>query len=235
MTATEEAGQQILLRFNRYHQLDFNSFESDTNSPLITMLKQVVAGESRTNVYLWGQHGCGKSHLLQAACTEAAKLELPIAYIPLRDYPSLSPLMLQGLEGLSFVCVDDIDSVAGIEEWEQALFHFYNRLRELQTPLIMSAQNSPKGSAFELQDLKSRLGWDQVFHLTAMDDLSTKKALQNRAKSRGFELSDEVVDYLFKRVARDTHSLFELLDQIDTATLIAKKKITVPFLKTLID
>ena len=71
--------------------------------------------------------------------------------------------MLTGLEQLGLVCLDDLDSIAGNEEWEQAIFHLYNRLHDLQKPLLMTACNSPKGSLIKLADLKSRLAWDHVF------------------------------------------------------------------------
>ena len=143
--------------------------------------------------------------------------------------------MLDGLEQLSLVCLDDIDSIAGNEEWEQAIFHLYNRLRDLHTPLLITAGNSPKGSSIKLADLKSRLAWDHVFHLKVLEEKATLRALQKRANSRGFDLSEEVADYLFKRVARDMHSLFQLLDKLDQASLIAKKKLTIPFVKDLLD
>ena len=124
--------------------------------------------------------------------------------------------------------------VAGNREWEQAIFHLYNKIRDVHTPLLVTAQHSPKGSPIQLPDLKSRLAWDHVYHLLPLDEKSTLLALQGRARSRGFDLPDEVSDYLLKRVARDMHNLFAILDRLDKASLIAKKKLTVPFIKALL-
>ena len=228
-------GKQIPLIFSKYEQIDFDLFEEGENQSALQHLKNILTGNDKLNVYLWGRTGTGKSHLLQALCTAAAKEQLNIAYIPLGEAKSLSPQMLEGLEYLALICLDDIDSIAGDSEWEQAIFHLYNKLRDVHTPLVITAHHSPKGSPIQLPDLKSRLAWDHVYHLLPLDEKSALLALQGRARSRGFDLPDEVSDYLLKRVARDMHNLFAILDRLDKASLIAKKKLTVPLVKDLLD
>jgi DnaA family protein len=49
------------------------------------------------------------------------------------------------------------------------------------------------------------------------------------------EMGDEVVNFLMQRTARDFHTLFALLDRLDRETLIAQRKITIPFVKQLFD
>ncbi len=235
MSGDNGVGTQILLAFNKYEHVDFDLYQPGENQQVLQHLQNVISGEDHKNVYLWGQAGTGKSHLLQALCTEAARAELKIAYVPLLDADTLSPQMLLGLEQLALVCLDDIDHIAGNSEWEQAVFHLYNRLRDAQTPLLITARHSPRGSPIQLPDLLSRLAWDHVFHLQSLDERSSLLALQKRAQSRGFELSDEVARYLLKRVARDMHNLFQVLDKLDRASLIAKKKLTIPFVKSLLD
>ena len=101
--------------------------------------------------------------------------------------------------------------------------------------MLITAQHSPRGSPIQLADLKSRLAWDHVFHLQGLGDSASQRALQKRAQSRGFVLPDDVAAYLLKRVARDMHNLFQLLDKLDQATLVAKKKLSIPFVKSLLD
>ena len=61
------------------------------------------------------------------------------------------------------------------------------------------------------------------------------QALRQRARLRGLELGDEVMAYLSKHLARDTHSLFRFLDRLDQASLAAKRRLTVPFVRELLD
>ncbi len=229
------SGIQIPLAFGNYEQIDFDLLEPGQNQSVRQHLENILSGDDSKNIYLWGQPGTGKSHLLQAMCTAAAKIQLSIAYIPLVQANSLAPQMLEGLEYLALVCLDDIDCIAGNSEWEQAIFHLYNQLRDSQTPLLITARHSPKGSPVQLPDLKSRLAWDHVYHLLPLDEKAALRALQRRAESRGFDLPDEVAGYLLKRVSRDMHSMFAILDKLDRESLIARRKLTIPFVKNLLD
>ena len=226
---------QIPLPFIHFDRLDFDAYIAGSNGPAVEILMRTARGQTRGNLYLWGPSGTGKSHLLQAVSTCAADNGMTVACIPLVQIAELAPGMLQGLETLDLVCIDDLQYAAGLVPWEQALFHLYNRLRERGRPLLMSADQGPQSIGVQLPDLKSRLSWDLVFHLHPLDEASLVHALQQRAQARMFDFPDEVLDYLVKRVSRDSHHLFGLLDRLDQASLASKKKITVPFVKETLD
>ena len=94
---------------------------------------------------------------------------------------------------------------------------------------------SPSGNTIELPDLKSRLGSGVTYHLKYLSEDERLYALKQRASLRGFDLSNDVLDYLSKRVARDMHTLFNWLDRMDEAIFITKKKLTVSMVRDLLD
>ncbi len=202
---------------------------------MVDWLQQSITGGPATCIYLWGDHGTGKSHLLQAACTLAATQQKKVIYIPLTERSQMSADMLSGMETLDIVCIDDIDAVSGDADWEVALFNLYNQLLAARRTLIVSARTSPAGLTLQLPDLKSRLAAGVAWHIAPLEEKDRLLALQQRARIRGFELSDEVMEYLARRVARDMHSLFSWLDRLDQATLVSKKKLTVPFVRELLE
>lgn len=226
---------QIPLPFGKFDRFNFDLYWSGPNQQVVSWLQQTVGSSAATNIYLWGDHGTGKSHLLQAACTLAASRKMQVIYIPLKERAQMSPDILNGMESLDIVCLDDIDVAAGDVAWEMALFNLFNRLVAEQKTLITSARTSPGGLPLHLADLKSRLAAGVIWHLSTLDEKDRLLALQQRARVRGFELSDEVIEYLGRRVARDMHSLFSWLDRLDHATLVSKKKMTVPFVRELLD
>ncbi len=228
------SGGQIPLQFGFRETADFEHFIEGPNSEVCTVSRSIALGETLHSIYLWGQVATGKSHLLQAVCNLASQNDLNVAYIPLSQHAEFSPEMLEGLENLAMVCVDDVDCIAGQEAWEQALFHLYNRLREQQKPILMTGSTGPRDLAFQLQDLKSRVSWDLTYHLQALSDKDKIKLLQKRANTRNFEIPEEVAAYLVNNVKRDLPSLLELLDKLDLATLTEQRKLTIPFVKTLI-
>lgn len=213
----------------------FELFRAGDNAAAVAALQRIAGGESTGNLYLWGEGATGKSHLLHAACRDAAQAGRRAVLIPLAARGTLTPALLDALEGLDLVCVDDLDAVAGQADWEQALFHLFNRSREAGRSLVFTACTAPAGVAIALPDLKSRLGWDLTFRLAPLAEADRFAALRERAAARGIEIPGEVMDFLVRRVARDMHSLFDWLDRLDHASLAAGKRLTVPFVRRLIE
>ena len=103
---------QILLPFGKFDRFNFELYWAGPNQQAVTWLQQSITTKPGVNVYLWGEHGTGKSHLLQAACTLAATRDMQVIYIPLADRSQISPEMLNGIESLDMVCIDDVDAIA---------------------------------------------------------------------------------------------------------------------------
>lgn len=204
------------------------------NQLIVDSFANVLAEAGFNAFYIWSAHSAGRTHLLHAANQyERGKLT---SYIPLKQYYHLAPDILLGLDDYDVVCLDDIHCIAGDLAWEEAIFDLFNKLTEKnRSKLIITANVPPKQIPFVLPDLSSRLGWGQVYQLKALNDEDKLKALQLRAQLRGFELPTEVGLFLLKRVNRDTRTLFSLLDKFETATLIQQRKLTIPFIKSILN
>jgi len=182
-------------------------------------------------IYLWGAPGIGRSHLLQAACLRMEQFGGRAVYLPLDAVAMYGPQLLDNLERCDLVCIDEVDLVAGHPTWEEALFHLFNRLRDAGRRLLLSASAPPREVPIKLPDLKSRLTLALVFQLHGLSDEDKLRALQLRASRRGLHLTDEVGRFILTRGSRSMNSLFELLEQLDHASLQAQRKLTIPFLK----
>ncbi len=222
---------QLPLSIGLKDSATFENFYAVDNEVVLQSLQQ---GNDRM-IYLWGPAGCGKSHLLQALCRAVAAEGLSPVYLPLQELISLTPELLHGLEQQALIAIDDIQVVAGLSEWEEALFHLYNRVRERDQRLVVSASVAPAGLALTLPDLTSRLGWGPVFQLATLTDTDKRAALLMRARRRGLEMGSEVADYLLRRCPRDMDSLFNLLNRLDQASLAAQRRLTIPFVRDLLD
>jgi len=207
----------------------FESFLPAKNSELYELLKDLPSLDgSFSGCWIWGSAASGKSHLLQALCERA---QGDAIYLPMRDLHKDDPLLLKGLTTRKFVCIDDIDICVKDNAWEMAFFDLFNRSFDIQSSLIVSSTFSPKSTGFALNDLMSRFSQYPAFKLIALDDEECKLALQLRAKHRGIDLSDEVLSYLLNNESRDMNSLYNLLEILDIASLSAKRKLTIPFVK----
>jgi len=227
-------GQQIPLPFTQFEPLDFDLYLTGENEEVQAVLQQTAAGVQRRSVVLWGDHGSGKSHLLQATCRRAAETGMTAAYVPLKLFASHPVSVLEGLDQMHLVCIDDLDEICGHRHWEEALFHLFNRMHDQGNIMLFALRGNPRALEFQLEDLKSRLAWGLVYQLQPLADDEKIRLLQRRAETRGFKLSGEVVQYMMSRSSRDLHSLLALLDRIDSASLSEQRRITVPFVSSLL-
>jgi DnaA family protein len=182
-------------------------------------------------LYLSGVIGSGKSHLLLAACQSASEAGRTVQYLPLKRLRDHA-LAIRGVAGSQFIALDNLETVAGDREAEHALFDLYNRARAEGTALIFAAEAVPAQLSLTLPDLRSRLGACTQFALKPLDDLERREVLKSQAASRGIELDDTVLDWLFARYVRDLGALLDLLDRLDQASLAAQRRVTIPFLRS---
>lgn len=218
--------QQLTLGISLRDDATFDNYFAGQNKQVVHHLQK----QEESYVYLFGSTGTGKSHLLQAACHQWGKKGLAVVYLPLAEQ-GLMPAMLDGLESMSLIALDDIQTIIGNEDWEYALFNLYNRVREKGVNMLVSSAEPLASLNIKLADLKSRLSSGPVFKLLALSDKEKKFALQQRAKNRGLDLADDVVTYLLKRSPRDMNSLFVLFEKLDKASMVEKRKLTIPFIK----
>ncbi len=224
--------EQLPLPFTFNPELGFEQFHPGANAEPVRHLRLAAAGAGEHLIFLWGEAGTGKSHLLNACCRFACQLKRSVSYLPLGVLRDFGPEMLEGLEHMDLVCLDDLERVAGDESWEAALFVLFNRLRELDRDLIAAAAVPPAQLPILLPDLKTRFGWGLTLRLQALRDEDKLAVLELYAHSLGLELPPQVGRFLLARHRRDPAALRDLMDRLDQATLAAQRKLTIPFVKS---
>jgi len=210
----------------------FASFLTDGNETLLASLRRIAQGQSDHGCWLWGSRASGKTHLLQAVCEMAGDRAV---FVPLDMLVKTGPDVLEGLANRAIVCVDDVARIYGDPAWEAALFELCNQVFDASGRLVFASQGAPRESGIVLPDLMSRLSGLPVFKLRNLNDEQRRKALQLRSKQRGLALPDDAARFIMKRSRRDLVSLFELLDRLDTEALRAKRRLTIPFIRDVLD
>ncbi len=234
MDASPAMTRQLALAIQLNDEATFADFCWGDNDLLHLQLQQTLQGEGERLYYIWGCSGSGKSHLLQAICQSVDSHQSSI-YLPLKILQEWGPQVIEGLNEQSIICIDDINSIAGQINWEEALFHLYNRVRDAgQGILIITGSIPPTQIELKLADLRSRLCWGLIWQVHELSDEDKVKTLQLHAHKRGFELPLSVGQFLLSRCSRNMHDLHVLLNKLDQASLIAQRKITIPFVKEIL-
>jgi DnaA family protein len=226
--------RQMTLGVRLKERATFASFLTARNQELVAHLKQVAAATPAGSTWLAGPHASGKSHLLQAVCADLAPGKRA-AYLPLETLLPFGPETLEGAEELDLACFDDIQAIAGLEAWEQRMFSLWQRALERQATLLFAARENPAQVDFQLPDLKSRLASSTVFAVRELNDDEQLEALTLRANLRGLEMPPDTARYLQRRFPRDMRSLCEILDTLDDAAFVAQRRLTVPFIRDVIE
>ena len=226
--------KQLLLRLSPQKDKVFDNFLATNNRTAVDHLLSLCQSDKHQDnqTYLWGNAASGKSHLLQAVCSEVSNCAKSSIYLPLQQVEQEADQILQGLESIDLVCIDDIDLITHAElQLEHPLFHLINRLRNKNSCLIMAGRSNPRHLTLQLADLHSRLLWGSVLQLMALPDIEKPDAISLHAKFNGSEIPKTTITYLLNHYPRDMEYLIKVVNHISRVGFQCKRRLTVPFVK----
>lgn len=225
-----QASMQLSLGVGLQEDRHFGNFLPGRNSQVAQLLQEHLSGKDFRYVYLWGAEDTGKTHLLHACRQIAEQRHQSPVFLDLAADDQAAEALAE--VNADLVCIDNLQQVAGKPDWEEALFHLFNRLREHQAMLVIAADCAPSGLGMVLPDLVSRLAWGLTYHLLPLQDDEKLAAFKMRAQQRGMDMPDEVARYILHRCPRRLSELFATLDVLDEASLNAQRKLTIPFVRS---
>jgi DnaA family protein len=200
--------RQLVLGISPQPVAAFANFVIGRNAELVAKLHDLAAGGlAETVVYLWGENGSGRSHLLAATLRAAA-----------------DPGRITVAED-----VDALDAPAQI-----ALFNRINEIRDNareQRGTLLAAGSAPPAQLALREDLKSRLAWGLVYQVRTLTDAEKATYLREEAARRGLRIADEVVAYLLAHVRRDLPTLVAILAHLDEYSLSRQRPLTLPLVR----
>jgi len=202
----------------------FDTFVAGANAAALQHLQQLAGGSPP--VFLWGPSGSGKTHLLRALAHQRQQRGERVAWF---DAASRPPW---GLDPASTVLL--LDGCDAYDDAQQrGAFALLVDAQTLAMPWVAAARVPPVDLDVR-EDLRTRLGWGPVFALQSLPEEQARAVLRRESDRRGIWLSDEVMDYLLTRFARDLSHLMALLDRLDGFALAEHRGVTVPLLKKML-
>ncbi len=182
-------------------------------------------------IYLWGDTGSGKSHLLRAAASALTDRGEFTGWLDPSETepPPFDPRWRA-------IVLDDVQAYSAVQQ--QAAFNWFVHATapsDGQQRGVLAAGDRPPLDLPLREDLRTRLGWGHVFQLHTLDESQCRAVLRQQAESRGVFLKDEVMDFILTRFSRDLGSLMQLLDQLDGYALQTQRPITIPLIKAMLN
>jgi DnaA family protein len=211
--------QQLLLQLAPPPAPTLDNYVPGRNGAALQALRDIARGAGGERfVYLWGEPGSGRTHLLRGLAQAAG---------------GGKGLYLCGTPGDSMaadnvIAMDDVQDLSA--GGQLALFDLYNRVRAAGGALAASGDAAPAQLALR-EDLGSRLAWGLAFQLHPLSDAEKAAALREHARGRALDLPEDVIAYLLKHARRDMASLIGILDALDRYSLEQKRPVTVPLVR----
>lgn len=221
---------QLTLPLDTAPATTFTSFHVDENNLMVRdAVCAFVNGKlDDSQLFLWGDDGVGKSHLLSAACEQMYAAGFRTAYIPGEWVNSEGAL--SGVEFCELLCVDDLQRLDHATEVE--LFHCINRCRDRGARILLAADRSPDELGVRLPDLHTRLSWGLVYQVQHLGEDGLRTALRREIELRSLSASKEVVTFMLRRFPRRMATLKRVVDTLDKVSLSEQRHITIPLVKS---
>jgi DnaA family protein len=221
--------RQLTLDLGTPPPATFENFLAGANTELVARLAALdgalAAGpQADRTFYIWGEPGSGRSHLLQALAQSAASARFASPQSPLSAF-AFDPR-------IAIYAVDDVNALKPAQQI--ALFNLFNEVRAHPASALVATGSAAPLHLDVREDLRTRLGWGLVFHLTALADCDKFAVLKHAARERGLALADEIPTWLLTHYRRDMPSLMRVLDALDRFALEQKRPVTLPLLRAML-
>ena len=202
----------------------FENFATGANASILAHLRALVPGAAP--VYLWGPTGSGKTHLTQAVMGSFLADGVPCA-----SFGADVAAPWTAAEHCAIVVIDDCERLG--PEQQHCAFSLFVQAASMAATIVAAGRVPPVDLNLR-EDLRSRLGWGHVMAVQPLSEHEARAELRREADRRGMLLSDEVMQYLLTRFARDLKSLFDLLNRLDEFSMAEQRGVTVPLLKQML-
>jgi chromosomal replication initiator protein len=199
-------------------------------------------GNTYNPLFIYGNSGLGKTHLLQAVCFEARRDSdgAVIQFLSCEDFVNrfiraIEEGNLPGFQSqfrtVDMLVIDDVQFLREREHSQEEFFHTFNALYNNGKQIILSA-DSPPVQIPSLEDrLISRFNWGLVAGIDPPSYETRIAIVQKKARLRGLSISDEIAEYVARKVQANIRELEGALTSIYAVATTNGQEITLELAK----
>lgn len=189
-------------------------------------------------LYIYGPPGVGKTHLMYAISNRIIRDDPSkrIEYIKGEDFVNLFVEMIHAGRAVEFrekyrgtdvLIIDDVQFIAGKEATEEELFHTFNSLFEDNKQIVFTADKLPREMSGISKRFESRLEGGVMADIQLPEYELRLAILRNKAQQSGLNLTEEVEDYLVKRLTSSIRQIEGVVKKLSGLNFVSDEVLTV--------
>ncbi|MDX9893629.1 MAG: chromosomal replication initiator protein DnaA [Patescibacteria group bacterium] len=176
-------------------------------------------------LFIYGGVGLGKTHLMQAVGNEIIKHQpiKKVLYVSCEKFTndfikSISNNQADRFKNtyrsVDVLLIDDIQFLAGKEGTQEAFFHTFNELHQMNKQVVITSDRPPKAIPALESRLESRFEWGMIADIST-PDLETRAAiLKSKCQEKNYPLNDEIISYVAANIQNNIRELEGALNKI---------------------
>lgn len=199
----------------------FDSFVVGASNKFAYAAASAVAndpGAKYNPLFIYGNSGLGKTHLLNAIChsVEQQNPNANIIYTRGEDFTNELIRYISSKSTIEFhkkyrnadiLLVDDIQFIAGKESTQEEFFHTFNALYQAGSQIVLTSDRPPKEIALLEDRLQNRFEWGLMADIQPPDIETRMAIIKRKADILNFDLPDDCVQFIAEKLKNNIRQL----------------------------
>ncbi len=219
----------------------FETFVVGSSNRFAHAAAQAVAatpGAAYNPLFIYGNSGLGKTHLLCAISNEIKSKNPNVDIIFTRGEEFVS-LIVEGIKAKNMqeihnkyrncdiLLVDDIQFIAGKESTQEEFFHTFNALTQDGKQIVLASDRAPKDIEILDERLRNRFEWGLIADIQPPDIETRMAIIQRKADTLGLVLPPDVIQFVAEKIKTNIRQLEGAVKKINALVNIEGSSINI--------
>ena len=194
--------------------------------------------EKYNPLFIYGDSGLGKTHLLSAIQNEMTKNYpgINIIYISAETFTNeflhsitanKTELFDEKYRNADALLIDDIQFIAGKEQTEEKFFHIFNELYKLNKAIVLTSDRPAKEIKSISDRLKTRFSSGLAADVRAPEYETRLAIIQRKADLLNFKIPDDVVDFIATKLKSNIRQIEGVVTKMNALYMVSQIKPTI--------
>ncbi len=214
--------------------LTFDTFVVGSSNKFAHAAALAVAsapGQAYNPLFIYGNSGLGKTHLLNAICADVKK-DNPDAKIIYTNGEDFTNELIKSIERktmqqfhdkyrtVDVLLMDDIQFIGGKTQTQEEFFHTFNALVNDNKQIVLTSDRPPKEIPLLEERIRTRFEWGLLADIQPPDFETRMAIIKRKSDSYGLDLGDDVIQYIAEKIKNNVRQLEGTVKKINAYYVI---------------